>query len=112
MDKIDEIEWNWQCEMYKIPKLQWNTFQYYDEMSQPDEKEATEIESATKTTLDKELNKAVTDQDFFNFIKDDKIKKLLILLFYKKYGKLPEGFTVKKACNRRTRFGSNCSSLI
>ena len=87
-------------------------FQYYDEMSQSDDKVDTDLESETKATLDKELTKAVTDQEFFDFIKDDKIKKLLILLFYKKYGKLPAGFTVKKLCNRRTRFGSNCSSLI
>ena len=52
-------------------------------MSQLDEKVDTEIESETKTTFDKELTKADTDQDFLDLIKDDKFKKFLTLLYYK-----------------------------
>ena len=65
-------------------------------MSQPNEKVDTEIESETKTTFDKELTKAVADQDFLDMIKGDKFKKLLILLYYKTYGKLPTREILKK----------------
>ena len=58
----------------------------------------------------------VKKTDLVSFLQDSNVKKLLLLLYYKKYGKMPGEFPMlpakKNPCNRRTRFGSDCRSLI
>ena len=57
----------------------------------------------------------VKETDLKSFLQDSNVKKLLLLLYFKKYGKLPGDFprvATRKPCNRRSRFGSNCRSLI
>ena len=72
-------------------------------VSNPSRQVKTNVEDIKKT-------------DLVSFLQDNNVKKLLLLLYYKKYGNLPGEFptmpTAKNPCNRRSRFGNNCRSLI
>ena len=50
----------------------------------------------------------VSNDDLVSFMQDSNIKKLLLLLYYKKYGKMPGEFPMSpakpKLWNRRTHF--------
>ena len=79
-------------------------FPQYNYEQEVDPKEVvTNPKSPVKTNVED-----VSNDDLVSFMQDSNIKKLLLLLYYKKYGKMPGEFPMSpakpKLWNRRTHF--------